>query len=224
MNEKLQETIENYLNGALTTVQKKEFESALNTDPELARQVDLHRKAGILIDHANYQADKAWLASIEKEMVRGEGTVRRLTIRRWSVAASFLVLIGLAGWLFTSSRYSDASLSKQFFATSELEQQRSSNGQIEMPFDVQLLNAQALFSDGDYEKAREIYRTVAASDTDLAPKAEWNLLMTHFAESSCDSSCQSRIREIAGNPDNPYYERAASLVKRLDSRLYRLAN
>ena len=225
------EKIERYLDGSLSEQELEAFETQIEADEELKKEIARHRTSHLVLEYATYLKDKERLSAIDRELETQEASVtissrssRIILLRRIAAAASVLFVAGVAVWIWASATYSQGAVAKQLFAETELEVKRSSGPIAEMPNDVQLLLAQDHFRAGEYNEAIEIYNRVGSTNSDLRFKAQWNLIVTSIANGSCDFNCEYLITSLAEDPRHPYQERAAQLVEKRGHFFYRLLN
>ncbi len=104
--EQLYELIEQYLDGTLSVEALATFEKRLQTEPELAKEVTLHRKLQEELGNAQKRQLRSKLDVLRKEFTPSENETKIVSINQTrrlrlliSVAASILVLV-FAIWFF----------------------------------------------------------------------------------------------------------------------------
>ncbi|MDX1406922.1 MAG: hypothetical protein R3330_02280, partial [Saprospiraceae bacterium] len=179
MEERHIQRIEAYLTNTLSEAERSMFERDMVEHPEMAREYNRHARAHAVIRHGANQRLKARLAEIDEEMDAPQQMIpRRPAWRKWAVAASVLLIVAVVTWIWADSAYDDTNVANRMFAAVAEETFRGDD--VSSPVQRHLA-AQALFAAGDLTAARDIYLELVVSDNDLAPRAEWNLLMTYLA-------------------------------------------
>ena len=218
-DEALYTRIEEYLDESLPEGERELFEAQLKRDSDLQREVDLHRQARKILDYENYTRQKAHLSAIERQMYPDKKRI----IGRLAIAASLLLVITVGTWFWSRKNYSDVALATRYFATSELEVQRSPESGQAIPMNEEFMKAQKMFREGNYPGALEIYNELASAESDMKFKAEWNILTASLASGNCNADCEAKIALIARDKTHPYNERAVALQKARRSLFHRIA-
>jgi tetratricopeptide (TPR) repeat protein len=103
------ELIAQYLSKKLSLDAQKEFDQLMATDAEFAKDVTFQEHLKVVIEKEEQEAVKQQLQSFEAE------TNRSFNYRRWLIAASVLVLLGVSSfWYFNSSINTDKLYAEHF--------------------------------------------------------------------------------------------------------------
>jgi tetratricopeptide (TPR) repeat protein len=102
MNDQDLQLIEAYLDGSLQGAGRKEFEQRLQQEEALANQLALHREVDLRLEAMQKEQLTAdWKAHLEEHKASGTGgKSARLPYRSLAIAATVLVLIAAAWWVF----------------------------------------------------------------------------------------------------------------------------
>jgi hypothetical protein len=102
MNDQDLQLIEAYLDGSLQGADRKQFEQRLQQEEALAGQLALHREVDLRLEAMQKeQLTSDWKAHLEEHKTSGSGgKTARLPYRSLAIAATVLVLIAAAWWVF----------------------------------------------------------------------------------------------------------------------------
>jgi len=209
------ERIETYLKGNMSRDDKQSFESELTSDDELQKEMAAHKSANGAISYMNRRALKSKLVAIDAEnpAQRKESKIRKLMIQL-AFAASIVLLAGfyfVFGGDYFNQQSSLAELSEEYFVPTHLENFKGSDAQIKRSFEEQLISADLLYQNGNYEEAIAEYKRLSLMDHTLSDLAEWNLVMSYLLSESHQSEFESTLSQIEEDKTHPFYERAVRL-------------
>ncbi|MEP0265919.1 hypothetical protein [Dokdonia sp.] len=135
--------IQKYLQGTLSESEEQLFQEYIENDPSFADDIPFYEGLNYAFAKADYDQTKAQLHSFYKEEQKSRW-------RRWSVAATVLVLIGLGSIFYFNSTDSTESLYAHYFEPYKNVVQPIVRGEV-----VKTTKALAFmaYDDGDYTKA-----------------------------------------------------------------------
>jgi hypothetical protein len=217
--EKKFERIETYLKGNMSRDEKQSFENELTSDDNLQKELVAHRKANSAIAYMNRRELKHKLESIDAENPprRGEARIRKLVIQL-AVAASVVLLAGfyfMFGDDYFAQQSSLAVLSEEYFVPTQQEIFKGNDAQNKHSYEEQLIGADQLYQNGQYEEAIIEYKRLSLVGHTLNDLAEWNLAMSYLLSESHQSDFDALLGQIIADSTHPYNERAIRLRKEL---------
>lgn len=167
------ELIEKYVLGKLSSPEKTEFDRRMAEDSSFAEEVKFHENLSRVIaaEQTNIQKEKLVALEAEFEQAFGEYRVTPTSnyarIGKWLIAASFLIIAGLAGWFFTQKNGlpSDDKLVAQYFepyrnVIMPVERNGNNSG-IGDPSNQVMIDAFNAYEQGDFETALSIFNKTA---------------------------------------------------------------
>lgn len=121
MDEKLFETMENYINGRMTAEEQQSFERELSSNPELREEVEMHRR---LVNSIETESVRQMLEQIHTENFAREETpvVSMRSRSRYfplAIAASLALLILAGWWVFSLQSSQPEALYAAYFSPAE---------------------------------------------------------------------------------------------------------
>lgn len=135
--------IQKYLQGTLSKAEEQLFEEYLQNDPSFAKEIPFFEELSYAFAKADYEQTKSQLQSFYKEE-------KQSVWKKWSVAATILVLIGLGTILYLNDLNSSKKLYAQYFEPYKNVVQPIVRGDVEKTTKVRAFMA---YDDGDYAKA-----------------------------------------------------------------------
>ncbi|MEL6251852.1 MAG: hypothetical protein AAFR87_07570 [Bacteroidota bacterium] len=197
MAEQMFERIEAYLEGILPEDERLQFESELQTNPELKEEYFLQKDTRSLLKLGGQLAFKEKLKRIDQE-IESEAKVVSFKKPLWretwfQVAAVVLLLIG-TGYLWMSNNYNKDQLIQQAFAEYNADP-FTSRGNDDSPF----AQAMQAYNSGNFEQASK-------SLQDILDESPDNIDAIHYLGISLYASGYSKEAL-------PYLERSADSVK-----------
>lgn len=100
--------IQKYLQGTLSDTEEQLFQEYIENDPSFANDIPFYEGLNYAFAKADYEQTKAQLHSFYKEE-------KRSSWRKWSIAATVLVLIGLGSLWYVNAIDSSEKLYAQYF-------------------------------------------------------------------------------------------------------------
>lgn len=121
MDEKLFETMENYINGRMTAEEQQSFEREMSSNPELREEVEMHRK---LVSSIETESVRQMLEQIHEEnFSENEAPVVPMRSRSryfpLAIAASVALLILAGWWVFSLQSSQPEALYAAYFSPAE---------------------------------------------------------------------------------------------------------
>jgi hypothetical protein len=235
--------IDAYLHGEMEASERQDFETQLAADEALRKEVAAYRAIfsglkGIREEKFANDVEK-WAAEAREagKMQQEAGNIRTLpvgggaTIRRMyrtiAVAASLLLVLGLASAWWASRQYSNEKLAVKAYIA-PLNDGTMGTGQVPQASELekQFREAHRLFQAGNYGDAarqfgifiRALEDTPSAFD-DLTRKtyldnAKWTMLLANFASRHLtEEEFSQQLTTIADDPANEYADKAQALRK-----------
>jgi predicted Zn-dependent protease len=135
--------IQKYLQGTLNEAEEQLFQEYLEKDPSFADSIPFYDGLNYAFAKADYEQTKTQLQSFYKEE-------RQSLWRKWSIAASVLVLMGLGSLWFLNTINSTETLYAHYFEPYKNVVQPIVRGEVEKNTKVLAFMA---YDDGDYTKA-----------------------------------------------------------------------
>lgn len=135
--------IQKYLQGTLSKKEEQLFEEYRKNDPSFAKGIPFYEKLHYAFAKADYEQTKSQLQSFYKEE-------KQSVWKKWSIAATILVLLGLGAMLYLNSINSSEKLYAQYFEPYKNVVQPIVRGDAEKTTKVLAFMA---YDDGDYAKA-----------------------------------------------------------------------
>lgn len=210
---------EKYLKNLLTHSEKIAFENLMKEHPQLAEDVANEKLAMEAIDLLIANDLRTTL----KNTPRQEPKViplKKSNFRKWSVAASFLVLIAAASYVFISQQNLD---SEQFALNNivlveEEVATRGDQASLEIhPTREEFVQAQLLFQQGKYNDALKMYRSVYHSN-DMSPEdrdiTDWNVIMCLLKLKNVPEA-KSLLEALIKDQNHYYYDKSTNLLDKL---------
>jgi TolA-binding protein len=169
MEEQMLDKIEAYLNGNMTAQEEKEFDAAIENDPELAAAVDQFGLANDAIEILIEDNLREELKSLQQEEATADKVVsinrpqqqtKRRSLRVYlAAAASVAVLLGFFGVNWAGNNYSNEAIKEDVYASYSMPNIRSGNNQAH-PFEEGL----TAFESKDYNTAIQFFQGIPATD------------------------------------------------------------
>ncbi len=220
-----QERIEAYLKGSLTSAEKARFEAEIDSDPNLAAEVQSHKAAEVAIEHLRRNDLKLKLKGIDQELDQMQsGAISQKArvmpmYQRLAVAASVVLVVGFAlSIIFNPSLDSPQALATEYHTQIDIDRMRSGQPVESDDWRTQLLLAEDLFNEGDYRGAAGIYLDLSDDQLIHQEKIQWNLLMSYIASEQY-SKASALLDLVLSDPDHGFYEQAGEIKKKLGNRL-----
>lgn len=157
--------IERYLDGAMTPGELDKFQQKLNTDPEFASAVTLHRELAETLAGERIHQFRKTVKEVDANWKPASGG-RWLKVlkspQNLAIAASLLLLIGFFGW-WTLDGPSNPEIASQYFEQLPLQTLMSPDSNEE-----QALRSEAhqAYIDGGYPEARDKFQILAQLNPD----------------------------------------------------------
>ena len=170
--------IEAYLSGAMGPADQASFEQLMATDQQLAREVDRHRKAQVVINHGFNEDLKSRLTAIDEADAKQPARRRTMPIF-WKIAIAASVILAIGGQFWANRAYSDTAIAENLIAMTDTQLLRGSDI---TSTESKFKEAELLFLAGRYRDAEQHYTDLLSEDDLLVPKAEWNLLLCYFVQ------------------------------------------
>jgi len=220
--EERHEHIEAYLAGRLGADAVAAFEQELSDDATLRKEVELHRKAGIVLQHGLRESRKQRLREIDATLATRLPAI--ILWRRLAAAASVLVLLAVGVNFYAHRTYSNTAIAQDLFAPVPVETYRGSSAEEALSTTALMIQAQDQFKNKSYSQAIETYLLVIKQDDLLKEQAEWNLLTCYLASDPTGAQFDVLLRHIVDDFQHVYHDKALGLQRTLDGSLYRLVN
>ena len=210
---------ENYLKNLLNKSERKAFEALMKEHPQLAEDVENERLALEAIDHLIAKDLKSTLKNTKREEAQIT-PVKKLNAARWVAAASFLILLSAATYVFTNQQ----NFNSDQFALNNIvlvEKEISTKGNplaLEIhPTREEFVKAQLLFQNEKYNEALSLYRTVYDLD-DMSPEdkdiADWNVIMCLLKLKNIIEA-KSLLQKIIKDQNHYYFDKSTHLIDKL---------
>lgn len=199
------EQIDAYLDQELSAADLAAFEKALQSDTALQEEVRLHRleRAAILMmieeefkgkiktwrdaDKAN-STDTTTAKVIDiKKTARKPQPQQVSWMRRLSIAASVLLLIGAGSWFWASQNYSNTALSKDYYLLADAGGDKGGSTTVEA--DVQK-GLTAFFTEKDYAKAATAFAKIPTNSPQYI-EARYYLAHSQFQQGQYSKATES---------------------------------
>lgn len=135
--------IQKYLQGTLSDAEEQLFHEYIENDPSFADDIPFYEGLNYAFAKADYEQTKAQLHSFYKEE-------KRLSWRKWSIAATVLVLIGLGSLWYVNTVDSSEKLYAQYFEPYKNVVQPIVRGEAVKTTKEQAFKA---YDEGDYKEA-----------------------------------------------------------------------
>lgn len=135
--------IQKYLQGTLSKSEELLFEEYRTNDPSFAKGIPFYEELQYAFAKADYEQTKSQLQSFYKEE-------RRAVWKKWSIAATVLVLIGLGSMFYLNTLNSSEKLYAQYFEPYKNIVQPIVRGDAATTTKVRAFMA---YDDGDYAQA-----------------------------------------------------------------------
>ncbi len=210
---------EKYLKNLLSPSEKIAFEKLMNEHPQLAEDVTNEKLALEAIDLLIADELRATLKNTPREEPKLI-PLKKSNFRKWSIAASFLILIAAASYVFTSQQDLD---SEQFahnniVLVEEDIATRGDDSSLEIHATrKEFVQAQLLFQQGKYQEALKLYQSVYDSN-DLSPEdkdiADWNIIMCHLKLKSV-AEAKTLLQELIKDQNHYYFDQSRLLLDKL---------
>lgn len=149
-------------------------------------------------------------------------------IRRLSIAASFLVLVGVGLTWYVSNQYSNKALFATFYQSPNIG--GTLGQQMNDEFKTAFASAHRLLQARDFPAAAPAFEQLAAqlATTTLDPLAQqyytqniaWSRLLTQLGLGQTDEGFYLELDRIAADPKHEYQEQAIALRAKLNSIFY----
>lgn len=238
--------IEAWILGEMDAVDQQDFETQLASDEVLQQEVAAYRKiiSGLKgIREDQFAADvRKWAAEAQSAgntrpvnngdqlLTVSRGAVIRRMYRRIAVAASMLLVLGMASVWWISRQYADEKLVTEAYVaplnSGTLGVQEQQTGDLEKQF----REAHRLFEAGDYGQAAPAFGTFIIglenspdAFDNLTRKAyldnaRWTSLLAKFAAGQIpEKQLMEELKTIADDPASDYAEKARELRKDMRS-------
>ena len=162
------EEIDQYINDELTGKSLDSFESELSSNPDLVAELELYKEIDKAVQETQVMDLRAKLNSISKEITREEKQKRSFVAKINSsrvaiatIAASLILLLGIAGLISKNSVSSDAELYSQFYQPYQTTGIFRSGDAL---IDSKLTQALYKFNTEDYQTAIDLFSEVLKID------------------------------------------------------------
>ena len=150
----LKELLDRYLEGDLSTQERAAFEAQAEENPDLDREIKLHRMVQSTLSNAPERQLRDSLQRIreERHSPKQETKVRTLNPRRWlSIAATLLLFALGAWWLFQPGAVSPDLLAQEILQDDQL-------NRTEMSVDRSLVqDGIEAYNQGDFKRAAQLF-------------------------------------------------------------------
>jgi tetratricopeptide (TPR) repeat protein len=245
IGEELQDKIDRYILRQMSAEERQAFDAAIQQDKELQQEVKLQQNmVGLLEDLGDHrlkmQLNKVYEAVITNDTLQTEPVTK--SWKYWAVAASVVVMLGLAFFFVQKRNTSEASLFAQYYqperyiATRDLESDPNSAGayfnkgmyaqalkHFQAASQVTLGSSYDRLFEGlcylqleQYTQAEERFVQVIRESTLLKTKAQWYLALVYLKTNKVDT-CQTILKELANSPSaGPYQQSARKLLADLE--------
>jgi len=210
---------EKYLKNLLNPSDKIAFENLMKEHPQLAEDVSNEKLAMEAIDLLIANELRTTLENTPREETKVV-PLRKSNFRKWSIAASFLILIAAASYVFTSQQNLD---SEQFALNNIVlvEEEITTRGEPSSvdihPTREEFVKAQLLFQQGKYDDALMMYRSVYNS-TDMSPEdkdiADWNVIMCLLKLKNIPEA-KSLLEALIKDENHYYFDKSSNLLDKL---------
>lgn len=148
-------TIQQYLSNQLTGADRTAFEERLKQDPHLLEELELYKALFVAVEDTEDQRLKELLRKSDTSS-NANRNIRRISIRKWSIAAGFLLLIAMSTYFIF-----DFNQQEDYFEAYPL--------QIENPNRSSAVSESfTLYESGKYEEALTYFTQLPDSVTYIA--------------------------------------------------------
>lgn len=203
--------IEAYIQDKLNPEQKKDFEEAMEMDPDLKEAVENYWKIEPVLDLLIED-------DLQKKMKEiADRPAKRVPMRKWwQVAATLLILIAALFWFVKPAQPTLPQLALEFYqAPPSTESRGDENTQPLKPEDYTFLRANDLIRAEKPQEAEEVLQALINLNTSYNEQAEWLLVITAMLKDDRDLTV-NRLSKILGQPNHPYYRRGLELREAAD--------
>ena len=161
MDEKLFETMENYINGRMTAEEQQSFEQEMSSNPELREELEMHRK---LVSSIETESVRHMLEQIHEENFSQEETplVSLRSRARYfplAIAASVALLILAGWWVFSWQSSQPEALYATYYSPDE--GLPTTLGYMD---DAQFAEGMISYKMGDYAEALDYWQPLLSAD------------------------------------------------------------
>jgi len=258
--------IDDYINGSLSKESKKAFEAQLAKDSNLANELNFRQQLSQSVQQVTEtetnQAISEMVSSLEQEgyfeklsnefnqnqpnkkgLKDNNKKILKLWPRILTIAASLLLLIGVAFWFWAKQNYSNQALAQHSLTGSQMETLLRSNQNNADIFeegilalnqnnftkaisffktiestdnafpDALLLLSIAQFKIGNYEEAISNSQQLVTRNTHLNSKANWIQLNAKLAANQLDEKFYQLLTQLIQDNNDPYYQQKALQLK-----------
>lgn len=240
--------IEAWLKGEMNADDRQAFENQLESDPELRNEVETYRR--IFEGFQGWRAEKfasvvsGWTQDAKSKqsdtgkIVPMKQVATRLTLwRKLAVAASFILLLGIAAVRWSAQQYSDVKLASNAYrpplASGTMGNQEPLAGNLERSFEL----GHEFFQKGNYaDAARQFESVILTLETNpevvdgitrkfFLENSKWSKLLSQFAAGQLtDEEFSAALHIFANDPASDYAENAKKLQRDLDSVWRKIKN
>jgi TolA-binding protein len=198
--------IERYLQGVMSPGELDEFQQKLNTDPQLASAVSLHRELAETLAGDRIHQFRKTLKEVDARWKPTPGGRWLKVLKRppnLAIAASLLLLIGFFGW-WTLRSPGHAELASRYFE--QLPVQAFMNLSSDAAQEIRKAAHEAYIAE-DYQLAAEKFGALA----DLAPESSAHRLYLGISQLGADRADEAAriLQPLAEGDDQSVQEEAA---------------
>lgn len=221
-----EELIEWYLTDELGPKAKQYVEERRTTDAAFATLFQSQKRLLEGLEAAQADTFAKQLTAWEKE-AQAEVPIRSLNpwIKRFSIAASIALIIGIGGWGYMKNQYSNQKLFTSLYQSPNIG--GTLGGAAVDAFKESFSSAHRSLQAGDYAESVRLFTALneALSALPLDPLAksyyeqnvEWSLILARLASDQINDDFLSGLERIAEDDAHEYQQQARTLQTKLDS-------
>lgn len=237
MDDKDQDRIERLLRGELSAEEESSLQADARANNELAQELEFAQDLDKVVGSAGRANLKERLQRLEQS--QGQKTALKVSWRRpLAIAASVLLLLGMAAVWYANATYSNQALLTAYYETPNFSGTRSEGDvsaweQVTAAFYakdyasvVELMQANPVLKTTEDGKQLLAHTYLQSDQIEAAleqvealnegPTKDWLQILARLAAGQ-DSSVEQGLDQIIATPDHPYYKEAIALKRKLNS-------
>ena len=204
---------ERYILGNMPDEEVQRLEGQMHEDPGLKEEYELYSDTRDILQELYSQKVLTDIHAIDRDM-RSTATATHMRLwRNIAAAAAVLVLLTAGIWIWSDQYYDRTRVAQRFSGPTIEDNWRSGEGQDKTSLAALLSEADALFTEGAYEQAAQLYKMASVAETTRSEYASWQLVLCLMATNDESKEFKDALERIAGNPDHLYHEDAVKLMR-----------